>query len=123
MVVLCLLSGSQLWASVAVGTGDGPVGAAVSSPIRHVVVILEENHSFDNVFGFWCARTGRCDGTRRGRLSNGSMIRLGPATDVVPRVKHGDGAHRAAWHHGAMNGFDGVRGCRSVGVAMGPGPS
>src|SRR5215469_4311648 len=26
---------------------------AASSPIRHVVVIYLENHSFDNVLGFW----------------------------------------------------------------------
>src|SRR6516165_1549666 len=34
---------------------------AASSPIRHVVVIYLENHSFDNVLGFWCDHhPGRC---------------------------------------------------------------
>jgi phospholipase C len=75
------------------------------------VVIMQENHTFDNVFGFWCTRTGRCDGTRRGRLSDGSWVRLSRASDAVPKVDHGDGAHRTAWHHGAMDGFDLVKGC------------
>ena len=31
------------------------------TPIQHVVVIYLENHSFDNVLGYWCnANPGRC---------------------------------------------------------------
>src|SRR5206468_10036917 len=85
-----------------------------ASPIRHIVVLMQENHSFDNVFGYWCVRTGRCDGTRRGRLSNGRRIRLTRAVDVSPEINHGTNAHRIAWDHGAMDGFDRLKGCGPV---------
>ena len=43
--------------SIATGGGRGvprPVQARQASPIRHVVVIYLENHSFDNLLGYWC---------------------------------------------------------------------
>ena len=49
---------------------------AQATPIRHVVVTYLENHSFDNLLGYWCdnhpaaARTAACPprcGCRTGR--------------------------------------------------------
>ena len=43
-----------------------PYTAAAQSPIKHVVVIDMENHTFDNVLGYWSvvtladAPTGEC---------------------------------------------------------------
>ena len=39
----------------AVGRRRG-AGGATTVPIHHVVVILQENHSFDNVLGQLCAK-------------------------------------------------------------------
>ena len=39
-----------------------------STPIQHVVFLIQENHSFDNILGAWCAQTSRCDGTTTGLL-------------------------------------------------------
>lgn len=51
-----------LAASLAGGCGDtgsGPVGPATSSRIEHLVVIVQENISFDSYMGTWCtAPTG-----------------------------------------------------------------
>ena len=39
-----------------------PSPTPTGSPIKHVVVIYQENHSFDEVLGDWCFITGRCLG-------------------------------------------------------------
>ena len=98
--------------------GSDEVGAAgiepSTSPIRHIVVILQENHSFDNLLGYWCHRHARCDGAVTGKISNGRTVALRESGDRAPFVDHGDRAHRRSWHKGAMDGFDRVPGCRRV---------
>jgi phospholipase C len=37
-------------------------GSSFSTPIQHVVFIIQENHSFDNVLGPWCVQNNRCAG-------------------------------------------------------------
>ena len=55
-------------ASVVVGLAAAAATTANASPIQHVVVLYQENHSFDNVLGRWCYNSGRCDGTLKGKL-------------------------------------------------------
>ncbi len=86
---------------------------SLSSPIRHVVVIYEENHSFDNVLGALCVEDVRCDGATSGQTADGTTIPLSQATDVVPLVDHGDTAQTTAVDGGKMNGFSGISGCDS----------
>src|SRR6478672_9648489 len=61
--------------------------AQPTSPIRHVVVIYLENHSYDNVLGFWCnSHLGRCpDGGMPSsvRLSNGAVVTPNVMPDTV----------------------------------------
>lgn len=69
-----LLSVAVLAGGLVVAEGQ-PVSASVptapalvntTSPIKHVVVIYQENHSFDNVLGDVCqARLTRCDRLHR----------------------------------------------------------
>src|SRR5690242_6717708 len=69
-------------------------GAAVrpllsGGKIQHVVVVLQENHSLDEVLGALCMSSpGRCDGSLTGKLKNGSVIQLHAAPDVPPIVAH-----------------------------------
>jgi phospholipase C len=79
--------------------------------IRHVVVIYQENHSFDNVFGRWCDTTNRCDGTRFGKLPDGTRIRLGTASDLVPPVNHTGTGQKQAINGGRMDGWAELNGC------------
>jgi phospholipase C len=79
--------------------------------IRHVVVIYQENHSFDNVFGRYCVRTGRCNGTRMGKLRGGSPIRLRTSPDLVPNVGHTGAAQARAINGGKMDGWTSIHGC------------
>ena len=82
------------------------------TPIRHVVVIFQENHSFDNVLGGLCVRDHlRCNGTTTGVLHNGRRIPLSVAPDIVPQVDHKVPNQRAAINHRAMNGFDLIHDC------------
>ncbi len=45
-----VLAGSALSAGVAAGIAPPPAAPA-GAPLRHIVVIVKENHTFDNYFG------------------------------------------------------------------------
>jgi phospholipase C len=84
-----------------------------SAPIRHVVVIVDENHSFDNVFGRFCVNLARCNGATTGKLANGTRIKLRLASDIVPDVGHFVGSQTTAIDGGKMDGFNRIFGCTS----------
>lgn len=88
------------------------------SPIRHIVVIVQENHSFDNVLGKLCLQAAKgkvnrspCDGTAMGQLPDGSPIPLSRTPDVSPGVHHSVEAQQMAMNGGKMNGFALIHGC------------
>ncbi len=83
----------------------------LSTPIRHIVVVYQENHSFDDVLGALCVQLARCDGATSGQLPNGSTIALGNEPDVVPLIFHHAAAQRAAIDGGRMDGFGNLTGC------------
>src|SRR5437660_8307733 len=59
--------------------GAARAGAAFPTPIRHVVVIYEENHSFDETLGYWCNTftPARCNGfTGAVHLKDGSVVTM-----------------------------------------------
>jgi phospholipase C len=102
-----------------------PFASAASarpSPIQHVVVLYLENHSFDNVLGYWCdAHRGRCPlrGKPSGggmpssvRLSNGAVVRPGVTPDLVPGVDHSVRGQQLAIDGGNMDGWWQVNGCQ-----------
>jgi phospholipase C len=89
------------------------------SPIKHVVVIYQENHSFDNVLGNWCFVTSRCNGydvTKPVSLKGGSQVTLQQAADVVPGVAHSVAAQVTAIDGGLMDGWAGIGGCMATGA-------
>jgi phospholipase C len=97
--------------------------AAAPTPIRHVVILFQENHSFDDVFGRFCAdvadgsivRGGLnmpCDGAVNGKTATGETIPLAPAPDIVPNVSHSVAAQRTSVDGGAMDGFSQIVGCK-----------
>jgi len=91
--------------------GGAPVTTAQPTPIQHVVIIYQENHSFDNVLGRLCARLKRCNGRRSGKLPDGSTIRLANATDIVPLVNHAPNSQVTASDGGKMDGWAHLSGC------------
>ncbi len=80
-----------------------PAGSARSSPIKHIVILIKENRSFDNLFG----RFPGADGATTAMLSTGIRVPLKRATDQLPLdIGHSGRASFTAVNNGAMNGFD-----------------
>lgn len=75
---------------------------AAPSPVRHVVIMIQENRTFDNFFSTYPG----AEGTKTGTLSDGQVIALvkkqlagpSPAHDYADYVRDYDG--------GKMDGFD-----------------
>ena len=102
--------------TVRAGAATPPAPASSMSPIKHVVVILEENHSFDNVLGKFCTevasgeivRPGKnthCNGATTGRTNTGKFVTLSPAADFVPNLDHSVAGQQRDIAGGSMNGF------------------
>jgi phospholipase C len=114
-----LLAAATAVAALAlIWAGPGPVATArPKAPIRHVVVLYLENHTFDNLLGYWCDQNlGRCpDGGMPARvvLSDGSVVTPRTAPDLVPFMGHSIGNQLAAIDGGRMDGWQKVVGCQA----------
>lgn len=82
-----------------------------STPIKHVVVIFQENHSFDNVLGKLCVTDHRCDGATTGKMLDGSTVPLQQAADDIPNVAHSTQGQNQAIDNGKMDGWQRISGC------------
>ncbi|CAN5136341.1 alkaline phosphatase family protein [soil metagenome] len=110
-----LLAASAAAVALATAVRSSAMTAAVEvTPIEHVVIIYMENHSFNNVLGYLCVFDKRCDGTKTGKTSNGSIIPIAKGEDIIPIVDHSRPAQERAINGGAMNGFDLVAGCEAA---------
>ena len=72
------------------------------TPIKHVVVVVKENHTFDNYFGSFPG----AEGTTQCKTSTGT-ITCPHAPDATPRdLCHLHSCALTDWDHGAMDGWD-----------------
>ena len=79
---------------------QGPVGRF---PIKHIIIIDKENHSFDNLFG----RFPIADGATRALVSTGKIVSLGHTPDhTLLDVGHAGAAAVLAVDNGKMDQFD-----------------
>jgi phospholipase C len=82
---------------------DKPPRASASYPIKHIVIIDKENHSYDNLFGLFPG----ADGTAYARLSTGRVVKMGIMPDhTLLDVGHAGAAAVLAVDHGKMDNFD-----------------
>jgi phospholipase C len=93
-------------ASYPSGGDAAPLGArpfAQGAKIQHVVIIMQENRSFDNLFqGFPGADT-----VPSGKNSSGQTIALTPISMTVPYdIDHQDFNFHQAYDNGKMDGFN-----------------
>ena len=90
-----------------------------SSPIQHVVVIYQENHTFDETLGGYC-RPGRPDAMDTAGRSpeERQVVRMTQSPDIVPHVIHDVASQVTAIDGGAMDGWGRVRGCTAPYVSM-----
>jgi phospholipase C len=86
---------------------------ASAGKIAHVVIIMQENRSFDNLFQGYPG----ADTVSSGLNSKGKVIALQPiALEAGYDIDHTAGAFFAAWDNGKMDGFD-------LEYSQGPGPN
>ena len=80
-------------------------------PIKHVVFIVKENHSYDNLF----ARFPNADGTSTAMVGN-TQVPLGVTPDHLPfDISHGFDAASTGTNGGQMNGFYKINGANQFG--------
>ena len=101
--VLVLLT-TLLWS-------PAPMHIQASNPIQHIVFILKENHTFDNLFGqFRCADGTSCvDGATTGQVKikgHDKTIQLNPLTDTTGDYCHEWNCAHASVDGGAMDQFN-----------------
>ncbi len=105
-------------AKTATAVADAVHTQTTTTPIQHIIVIDMENHSFDNVLGFWCDdNSGRCPNggmPASVTLSNGTVVEPSVDPDTVPDVQHSVQSQLAAMNiqHGVpqMNGWQNIPG-------------
>ena len=79
--------------------------AASSTPIKHIVYIVKENRTYDNLFG----RFPEGDGATTGKELDGDTIRLGRLPDKQVDLQHNHFWAVKDINGGAMNGFSGTK--------------
>ena len=85
--------------------------AATTTPVKHIVVLYLENHSFDSILGFWCQdHAGRCpQGAMPSSVTLADGVTVTPSVepDIVPAVDHSVAAQQLA----LANKWDQINGC------------
>ncbi len=90
---------------LAVADLAGDAGSS-AIPIKHVVIIVKENHTFDNYFGTFPG----AEGTTQCKLKNGTTFSCPHATDFTRDFCHERACALSDWNGGAMNGWEDVAG-------------
>ncbi len=84
-------------------SGSGGAGGSVPIPIEHVIVIVKENHTFDNYFGSFPG----AEGTTTCHQKDGTAFPCPHAPDHTPRdLCHEHGCALNDWNAGQMNGWE-----------------
>jgi phospholipase C len=120
-MILCLRIALALFASTSIFSGCSGAGGAIAGPgsptaaipsdtgvranlgkISHIVLVIQENRSFDNLF----ATFPGADGATKGALHNGKVIPLQKHALASLDVSHDWAAYNTDYDGGKMDGFD-----------------
>lgn len=104
LITLQVLSGSLVSVVQAGGT---------ATPIKHIVVVMMENHSFDNVFGVYPSMNRSQPGSIMVSLQAPDDALGAPRSIILSQVPNGtywtvnpgEGVYKADWDDGKMDGF------------------
>ena len=109
-----LLSVSTLL-TVPVQLSGGLAAPAAQTPVKHVVIIMMENHAFDNIFGVYPTANGtitsplasqiQVPNNLLGRAAPHGIAAVPAGTFSTPDPAHDVVNETAAWDNGAMDGF------------------
>ena len=115
LLTVCACGGPLGNLNDAISARSVPPSAGDSHPIRHVVLMIQENRSFDNLF----ATFPGAEGSTQGKTSDGRTIKLRAADLSEPcDFGHSWQGFLRDYDAGAMDGFDletGSRGCSGRG--------
>ena len=107
--------GAAVLAAVVLFVSDPVLGASASgpheprTPIKHFIVLMQEDHTFDNYFGTYPGADGIPAGTRMpldpllGKRPFALPFHL--TDEPLLQMSHGKDAALAAWREGRMDGF------------------
>ncbi len=79
-----------------------PRTAVARTPIQHIVIVIQENRSFDNLF----ATFPGADGTRTGKTHTGARVPLVEGNLVGEDIQHSHPIFETEYDGGKMDGFD-----------------
>jgi phospholipase C len=100
---------SAAFASILVCALAGPAAAKTqpATPIEHFVVLMQENHSFDNMFGTYPGADGIPRGTCMpvGRRARPCVRPFRIGSRAAPNLSHNRRIHRLQYAGGRMDGF------------------
>ncbi|HEX9101099.1 MAG TPA: alkaline phosphatase family protein [Polyangia bacterium] len=87
--------------------GGGPTGATNpppggTFPVEHVIVVVKENHTFDNYFGSFPG----AEGTQMAQTSTGPVAVGRPPLQMTRDLCHEHQCALEDWNHGAMDHWD-----------------
>ncbi len=100
---LVACNGSSGSTAGGVPAGAGARSMTIGSPITHIVMIVQENRSFDDFF----ATFPGADGAKRGTMSSGRRVKLRVADLSEPcDFGHSRQGYMRDYNNGKMNGFD-----------------
>jgi phospholipase C len=122
-ITVCAIAGLALVGGLLVEPSSAH--PAASTPITHVVIIDEENHSFDNLFGFFCTRVhqgrivragvnDRCAGSDVARMPDGTTRAMKETPDYGVVISHNVASQHTAMDGGKMDGFAKIYGCTAT---------
>jgi phospholipase C len=73
-----------------------------TNPIKHIVIIIQENRSFDNYFSGYPG----ADSATSGKTHKGDAVKLLPTSYAAVGLNHTWEPGLTDWDHGKMDGFD-----------------
>ena len=106
LAALALLSAGACAGPRAVSTNLVPPAeiadaGAPAMPIKHVVIIVQENRTFDNLFATFPGATG----ATAGKTLNGSTVKLRPIGFEAAIIDHAWKNAMNSWDNGKLDGF------------------
>jgi len=109
IVMTCLVLSGAVLANVASAQTDGP---KANTPIEHVLILMQENHSFDNYFGTYPGANGfppdTCMPVDPFDPDNTECVRpfrIAGGDVELDDPDHSDETHAIQYNNGEMNGF------------------
>ena len=87
----------------------GAAGSQPASPIQHLIVLMQENHTFDNYFGTYPGADGLPDGTSMPvdptKPKAGTVTPWHIGTTPIIDLSHSASTYLAQYDNGRMDGF------------------